>query len=95
MDIRFEDNGSKGRFIVELEGHDEPAELTYSRASDALIIVDHTGVPDSMRGMGVGKVLAQRVVEEARAKGFKIVPLCPIFKAQALRHPDWSDVVQG
>ncbi|WP_338242006.1 GNAT family N-acetyltransferase [Aurantiacibacter hainanensis] len=95
MDIRLEDNGTKGRFAVALDGHDEEAELTFSRASQVLVIVDHTFVPDSMRGMGVGKALAQRVVEEARAKGFRIVPLCPFFKAQATRHPDWSDVVQG
>ncbi|WP_120076213.1 GNAT family N-acetyltransferase [Aurantiacibacter odishensis] len=95
MDIRLEENGSKGRFVVALDSHDEEAELTFSRASDSLVIVDHTFVPDSMRGMGVGKALAQRVVEEGRAKGFRIIPLCPFFKAQAARHPDWSDVVQG
>lgn len=95
MDIRLEDNGTKGRFFVRLDGHEEAAELTFSRASESLVIVDHTYVPDSMRGMGVGKALAQRVVEEAQAKQFRIVPLCPFFKAQAARHPEWSDVVQG
>jgi len=33
------------------------------------------------------------VVGDARAKGFRIVPLCPFFKAQAQRPPDWADVV--
>ncbi len=95
MHIRLEENGSKGRFVAALDGHEEAAELTFSRASNALVIVDHTFVPDSMRGMGVGKALAQRAVEEGRAKGFRIIPLCPFFKAQAGRHPEWSDVVQG
>lgn len=95
MEIHLEEHGAKGRFFVELDGHGEAAELTFSRASDVLVIVDHTGVPDSMRGMGIGKALAERVVEEARRQGFRIVPLCPFFKAQALRHPEWSDVVQG
>lgn len=93
--ITHQENGSKGQYIAQVEGFDEPAELTYSRASYQLIIVDHTGVPDSLRGQGVGVALAKRVVEDARSGSFKIIPLCPFFKAQAVRHPDWSDVVQG
>ena len=95
MDIRLEEIGSKGRFVAVPDGDEDAAEMTFSRASQALVIIDHTFVPDSMRGMGVGQALAIRAVEEARAQGFKIVPLCPFFKAQAVRHPDWSDVVQG
>jgi predicted GNAT family acetyltransferase len=32
-------------------------------------------------------------VEAARTGGWKIIPLCPFFKAQAQRHPEWKDVV--
>ncbi len=91
--VTLEDHGKKGRYVLRPEGKTEEAELTFSRASDTLIIVDHTGVPDTFRGRGYGKVLAERVVADAREKGFKIVPLCPFFKAQADRHPDWADVI--
>ncbi|MEM9500247.1 MAG: GNAT family N-acetyltransferase [Pseudomonadota bacterium] len=93
--ITLEDHGQKGRYVLRPEGASEEAELTYSRASDTLIIVDHTGVPDVFRGKGYGKLLAERVVADAREQGFKIVPLCPFFKAQADRHPDWADVISG
>lgn len=95
MTIQLQEQGSKGRYVGQVPGFDDVAELTYSRASATLIIVDHTGVPDSLRGRGVGVRLAERVVADARAQGFKIIPLCPFFKAQANRHPDWSDVIQG
>ncbi|MEM8694717.1 MAG: GNAT family N-acetyltransferase [Pseudomonadota bacterium] len=95
VEISLDDRGSKGRYVARVAGADEDAELTFSRASETLIIVDHTGVPDGLRGMGLGKMLAERVVADARAGGFRIVPLCPFFKAIALRHPDWQDVVQG
>lgn len=95
MDITLEEQGSKGRYVIRPEGSDAEAELTYSRMSDSLVIVDHTGVPDEFRGRGYGKLLAERVVADAREKGFKIVPLCPFFKAQADRHPDWADVISG
>jgi predicted GNAT family acetyltransferase len=93
--ITHEVSGSKGRYVASVAGAAETGELTYSRMSDTLIIVDHTGVPDSLRGTGVGAALAAHVVDEARANGFKIVPLCPFFKAQAARNPDWSDVISG
>lgn len=93
FNITLEDHGKKGRYVLRPEGTTDEAELTFSRASERLIIVDHTGVPDIYRGRGYGKVLAQRVVADARQKGFKIVPLYPFFKAQADRHPDWTDVI--
>lgn len=93
--ITHEEAGRKGRYIAGVAGHDEQGEMTYSRTSPTLIIVDHTGVPDSLRGTGVGAALSKRVVEDARKHGFKIIPLCPFFKAQARRHPEWADVIQG
>jgi hypothetical protein len=93
--IEHEETGSKGRYVAHVAGSEEVAELTYSRVSAMLVIVDHTGVPDSLRGRGLGAKLAERVVIEARQHGFRIIPLYPFFKAQAARHPDWADVVQG
>ena len=89
-DVGREDAGSKGRWRVNVDGH--VAEMTYSRASDQLIIIDHTEVPDALRGRGVGQALVLRAVEDARREGFRIIPLCPFAKAQFERHPEWRDV---
>ena len=67
--------------------------MTFSRASQKLIIIDHTGVPDALRGKGVGQALAAHAVDRARAGVWKITPLCPFFKAQTVRHPEWADVI--
>ncbi|MBB3964991.1 MULTISPECIES: GNAT family N-acetyltransferase [Rhizobium] len=91
MKITDEENASGGRYVAELEGHQ--AEMTYSRTSPKLIIIDHTGVPDALRGKGVGQALALHAVEAARTGGWKIIPLCPFFKAQAVRHDEWRDVI--
>ena len=91
-DVRREERGSSGgRWVATLDGHE--AEMTYSRASASLIIIDHTGVPDALRGRGVGAVLVRRAVEDARREGFKILPLCPFAKSQFERHPEWKDVL--
>jgi hypothetical protein len=75
--------------VIRKEGAE--AELTYSIVSATLVIADHTGVPDAFRGTGAGLALVERLVADARAEGFKIVPLCPFVNAQRKRHPDWAD----
>lgn len=91
MQIIDENGPTGGRYIARLDGAE--AEMSFSRASPQLIIIDHTGVPDSLRGKGVGQALASHAVEAARSGGWKIIPLCPFFKAQAQRNPQWRDVV--
>jgi len=93
--ITREDNPTKGRYVAKVAGIDGEGELTYSRVNAHLIIADHTFVPDAFRGMGVARALAQRLVDDARAQGVKIIPLCPYVNAERRKHPDWSDVFQN
>lgn len=92
-DILFEDFGSKGRYFYRADGAE--AEMTFTRAGDHLMIIDHTLVPDAFRGRGIGLRLVSRAVEDARASGKKIMPLCPFANAQFRRHPEWADVLKG
>lgn len=87
--ISREVSGSKGRYVIRKDG--EEAELTFSITSPELVIADHTGVPDSFRGTGAGLALVTRLVQDARAMGFKVMPLCPFVNAQRKKHPDWAD----
>lgn len=89
--IRREEGPSKGRYVVRLDSVE--AEMTYSRAGERMIIIDHTEVPDALRGRGVGQALVRRGVEDARTEGRTIIPLCPFAKAQIARHPEWQDVL--
>ena len=93
--ITREDNPTKGRYVAKVAGIDGEGELTYSRVNPHLIIADHTFVPDAFRGMGVARALAQQLVDDARAQGVKIIPLCPYVNAERRKHPDWSDVFQN
>jgi uncharacterized protein len=45
-------------------------------------------------GRSVGQALVGRAVEDARAEGRTVVPLCPFAKAQIARHVEWQDVLQ-
>jgi predicted GNAT family acetyltransferase len=89
-DIVYETSGNRGRYVLRQDGAE--AELTLSIAGPDLVIADHTGVPDAFRGQGVGVKLVERLVADAREKGFKIVATCPFVTAQFRRHPEWADV---
>ncbi|MER8483278.1 MAG: N-acetyltransferase [Mesorhizobium sp.] len=92
-EIELEDRGSKGRYL--LRGPDgAEAEMTFTKIGEHQIIIDHTEVPDAFRGQGAGLRLVTRAVEDARAAGKKIIPLCPFANAQFHRHKEWADVLK-
>ena len=90
--IELEDTGSKGRYVLRGSGG-AVAEMTFSKVGEHMFIIDHTEVPDAFRGQGAGVKLVTRAVEDARAAGKKIIPLCPFANAQFRRHPEWADVL--
>ena len=92
--ITRERRPDQGRYVAKVEGIDEVAELTFSKANPRLIIADHTEVPGALRGRELGLALATRLVEDARAGGVKIIPLCPYVNAERRKHPEWADAFQ-
>ena len=92
MNIEQIEHGSKGAFIIK-ENNQRLAEMTYSRAGDSLIIIDHTEVSDALRGKGAGKQLVSAAVNYAREKKIKILPLCPFARAVFDKTPAFSDVL--
>ena len=91
-EIRLEEGETKGRFYtVPVDGHG--AEMTFTKAGDTLMIIDHTEVPEALSGKGIGPDLVQHGVDYARKTGRKVVPLCPYAAHQFRKHPDWHDVL--
>jgi len=86
------DHGSRGAFVIK-ENNERLAEMTYSKAGDKIIIIDHTEVSDALRGKGAGKQLVSGAVEFARKQGLKILPLCPFAKAIFDKTPAFKDVL--
>jgi predicted GNAT family acetyltransferase len=92
MEILQSDNGKKGSFYIEQDG-ERLAEMTYVWAGESKFIIEHTEVSDKLAGKGAGKQLVAKAVEFARAKGLKILPLCPFANKVFKKTPDYSDVL--
>ncbi len=90
--VEREDGPSKGRYRLVVD--DAQAEMTYSRVGKSQIIIDHTEVPDALRGRKVGERLVRQAIEDARRDKVVIIPLCPFAKAMIARHPEWHDVLR-
>jgi hypothetical protein len=68
--------------------------MTFSKAGEHLIIIDHTEVPNVLSGQGIGLRPVTRAVGDALAAGKKFIPPCPFANARFRWHPEWADVLK-
>lgn len=71
---------------------DDVATLAYTRDGNR-ISLDHTEVPPSLEGRGVGSRLARGGLEFARAHRLRVIVFCPFVRAYLQRHPEYADLV--
>jgi predicted GNAT family acetyltransferase len=96
LSITYTETETKGSYAAKHKGIEDEAELITSKVSPTLIIADHTGVPDSMRGLSVGRALVEHLIADARTKGQRIIPLCPFVRAHSQKNRgDLADVIHG
>lgn len=87
-----EGDARHGRYVARVAGIDAEGEITFTRRGAGVISADHTGVPDALGGRGIARALLDFMLEDARATGFRIVPLCSFVRGQYARHPEWADL---
>lgn len=91
--VQQHESGSKGAFFIADADGAHLATMTYSRANESLIIIDHTDVHPSLAGQGVGRVLLDALVAWARTSKTKVMPLCPYATAQFNKDASIRDVL--
>lgn len=92
IDIKFKQSANEGAFFIEESGK-RLAEMTFSKAGDTRIIIDHTEVSDVLKGKGAGKQLVSAAVDYARKNNIKIIPLCPFAKSVFDKVKEFQDVL--
>ncbi len=91
--ITLERNGRQGRYLLPLPDS-PPAHLTFVEIGPDHIVIDYSWVPPQHRGLVEALKLVTWAVEDARAKGYKITPLCGYVAAEFRNHPQWADVLE-
>ena len=93
MEIQIIESGSKGMVLAK-EKDNQVGSMTYSIAGPELIIIDHTDVDPAYNGKGVGKQMLYKIVEMARQKNIKIIPLCPFAASMFRKIEEIKDVLK-
>ncbi|MCM4154785.1 GNAT family N-acetyltransferase [Gramella sp. AN32] len=92
MEIKHKETDSRGIFYIENEEQGLIGELTYQKAKNNIITIDHTEVKREMENRGIGSKLVKKSVEYARENNLKIDPLCPFAEVQFDMNKSYQDV---
>lgn len=84
------DNTDRRRFELTEQGLTAFAD--YHLNGDRLAI-PHVEAPPELRGTGTAGRLMSGLLDQARARGLKVVPICPYAKAFIQRHPEYQDLL--
>lgn len=91
MDVTVADVPGEHRFEARRDGQ-LAGFAEYIRAPN-LVVFSHTEVDPAYEGQGVGAALARTALDDARAQGVAVLPLCPFIAGWIRRHPSYADLV--
>ncbi len=92
IDVKFYEKDGKGKaYVGNLENPD--AEMVFYMKDDDIMVVEHTEVKEKMRGRGVARLLLDVVVDVARDRHWKIIPVCAYTKSVFEKDPAIRDVL--
>lgn len=72
---------------------DRPAGRAFFQLRDDAVVFTHTEVDPAFEGQGVGSALAKGALDDIRAQGKRVVPLCPFIARYIENHPEYADLV--
>jgi uncharacterized protein len=90
-DYVVRDNPDEHRYEIVRAG--ELLGVIRYRAWPGVITLVHTEVEPAAEGQGVGTRLIAGALDDIRARGVRIVPLCPFVRDYLRRHPEQRDLV--
>jgi predicted GNAT family acetyltransferase len=84
-------NDTTHRYEAQLDGA-LAGYLVYREREDEVTLI-HTETLDGFQGRGVGTALARFALDDIRARGLKVVALCPFVRHYLTKHPEYADLV--
>ena len=90
--VTVEDDPERERYVARV-GNDDVAYTVYHLRHGDIYFFVHTEVMPGYSGQGIAEKLVREALDDVRAKGGHIVPLCPYVNAFVNKHPEYDDLV--
>ncbi|MCX9192087.1 N-acetyltransferase [Carbonactinospora thermoautotrophica] len=84
-------NRTAQRYELHVDG--ELAGFVQYRIEDGTVVLVHTEVDPGFEGRGLGSTLVRATLDDARANGRSVLPLCSFIARYVRRHPEYVDLV--
>ncbi|MEV0724967.1 GNAT family N-acetyltransferase [Micromonospora purpureochromogenes] len=92
MEFTVNDAPERERFEARDESGALAGVVTY-QLTGTIIAYTHTEVDPQFEGRGLGSTLARAVMDDARARGRTVVPICPFLAEWLGKYPEYDDIV--
>lgn len=63
------------------------------RERDGRIVITHSEIDDAYQGRGLAGRLTRTALDDIRARGLLVAPLCPYTASYIRKHPEYVDLV--
>lgn len=91
LDIVTSHNAAESRYEIHVDG--ELAGLADYREADGVVAITHTETEPHLQGNGLASRLVRFALDDVRARGLQVLPLCPFVPPFIRRHPEYADLV--
>jgi len=85
------DNPAEQRYELRVDGA-VSGQIRY-RLRPGRVVLVHTDVAPELEGQGLGSELIAGALADIRARGLRVVPVCPFVRGYIERHPEVADLV--
>jgi len=91
--IEVRDNQVEDRFELFAQG--APAGVLTYEVRDENVALLHTEIDPDFQGRGMGSELIGHALDQIRASGRGVIPVCPFVLTFLQRHLEYADLVPG
>ncbi|MGP1673932.1 MAG: GNAT family N-acetyltransferase [Candidatus Limnocylindrales bacterium] len=91
--IEIHDRPERSQYVLLVDG--EPGGFVAYRLRGDRMTIDHTEVDEAHAGRGLGGRLVRHVLDDARARGLRVIPRCPFTAGYIRTHPAYQDLVDA
>ena len=91
-DVKVSDNEARHRYEISVDGR-VAGYAEYQDVAGARMM-PHTEIEEGHEGQGLGGTLVRFALDDIRARGVHVLPMCPFVASFMRGHREYTDLVQ-